>query len=177
MNDDGGASPLVTARLAGWAYAIVVVASIFSHVIAGGTGPGRASDLIAGTANLVVTVLLFDLLRPVEFRIAVLAVFFNLEGIAHDHNPLAFFGCYCICTGYLIFRSTFLPRLLGVAMMLAGFGLLVNAYAPLLAPGLPRPISAIAFAFDGIGEIGLALWLILFGVNEANWQRQARREH
>jgi hypothetical protein len=130
---------------------------------------------VAGTANLIVTLLLFDLLRIVNFRIAFLAVFFNLEGIAHEHVPLAFFGCYCICTGYLIVRSTFLPRLLGVAMLLAGVGLLVNAYGPLLTPDFPRALSSIAFAFDGIGEIGLTLWLLLFGVKEAQWQRQAHK--
>jgi hypothetical protein len=172
MTENRETSPVLRARFAGCFYAIVVVASIYSHVIAGGTNLGRASGLVAGTANLIVTALLFDLLRPVGLRIALLAVLFNLEGIAHEHDPLAFFGCYCICTGYLIIRSTFLPRMLGVAMVLAGFGLLLNAYGPLLAPALPRFISSIAFAFDGVGEIGLTLWLILFGVNGSKWQEQ-----
>jgi hypothetical protein len=61
-----------------------------------------------------------------------LAAFFSLIGCANDVlglfnlapykiNSLVFFGPYCLMLGYLIFRSTFLPRILGVLMALAGF--------------------------------------------------------
>lgn len=163
-------SPVLKARIAGAFYLVTVVGSIYSYVIAPGTGVGHASGLVAGTANLVVTVLLFDLFRPVNRLVALLAVLFNLEGSAHEHDPLAFFGFFCLCTGYLIYRSTFMPRLLGAAMALAGLGLLLNAYSPLLAPSFAHGLSSIGFTLDGIGELSLTLWLIVMGVNGQRWR-------
>ena len=163
-------SPVVKARVAGGFYLVTVAGSIYSYVIVPGTGVGHASGLVAGTANLVVTLLLFDLFRPVNQLVALLAVFFNIEGSAHDHDPLAFFGCFCLCTGYLIYRSTFMPRLIGVAMALAGLGLLTNAYSPLLTPSLAHRLSPIGFTLDGIGEISLTLWLIAMGVDGRRWR-------
>lgn len=162
-------SPVLKARIAGGFYLITVVGSIYSYVIAPNTGLGHTSGLIAGTANLVVTVLLYDLLKPVNRLVALLAAFFNIEGSAHDHDPLAFFGCFCICTGYLIYKSTYIPRAIGIAMVLAGLGLLTNAYVPLLLPSPPHLVSSIAYTFDGIGEISLTFWLILVGVNRRRW--------
>ena len=163
-------SPVLKARVAGGFYLVTVIGSIYSFVIAAGTGGGHAAGLVAGTANLMVTLLLFDLLKPVNGLIALLAVFFNIEGSAHEHDPLAFFGCFCLCTGYLIYRSTFMPRLLGVAMVLAGVGLLTNAYAPLLMPSFAHRLSPIGFILDGIGELSLTLWLIVIGVNGQRWR-------
>ncbi len=171
---DSEAAPVRTARAAGGFYAITVVGSLYGHVVAPHTGPGHAAELVAGTANVVVTVLLYGLLRPVNRPVALLAVLFNVEGLAHANDPLAFFGCFCLCTGYLIFRSTFLPRPIGAAMALAGCGLLTIAYAPLLAPGLPHLVASIAFTCDGIGEISLTLWLLVVGIDGRRWRDVAR---
>lgn len=170
MEIAAGLSPVLKARIAGAFYLITVAGSIYSYVIAPGTGLGHASGLVAGTANLVVTLLLYDLLRPVNRLVALLAVFFNIEGSAHEHDPLAFFGCFCLCTGYLIYRSTFMPRLLGAAMALAGLGLLMNAYSPLLMPSFAHRLSPIGFTLDGIGELSLTLWLLVVGVNGPRWR-------
>lgn len=169
MDNATAMSPVLKARIAGGFYLITVVGSIYSFVVAPGTGFGHAAGLLAGTANLVVTLLLYDLLRPVNQLVALLAVFFNIEGSAHDHDPLAFFSCFCLCTGYLIYKSTFMPRLLGAAMALAGLGLLTNAYSPLLIPGFAHQLSPIGFTLDGVGEVSLTLWLIVVGVNGRRW--------
>lgn len=170
MDITAAMSPVFKARIAGGFYLVTIVGSIYSYVIAPGTGLGHASGLVAGTANLVVTLLLYDLLSPVNRLVALLAVFFNIEGSAQDHDPLAFFGCFCLCAGYLIYKSTFMPRLLGAAMALAGLGLLTNAYSPLLMPGFAHQLSPIGFTLDGIGEISLTLWLIVVGVNGRRWR-------
>jgi hypothetical protein len=75
-------------------------------------------------------------------------------------NSLVFFGFYCLLIGYLIFRSTFLPRILGVLMAIAGVGWLT-----FLSPTLANHLSPYIFAPGIIGEGALTLWLLAMGVN------------
>jgi hypothetical protein len=83
-----------------------------------------------------VTLLFYELFKPVNRGLSLLAAFFSLAGCANDlltlfnlaHyriNSLVFFGPYCLLLGYLIFKSTFLPRILGVLMAFAGLGWLI----------------------------------------------------
>jgi len=80
---------------------------------------------------------------------------------------IVFFGFYCLSIGYLIARSTFLPRIFGGGMILAGLGWLTFLYQPLAASLLPYNQAA-----GGIGEISLTLWLLAFGVNTQRWLEQ-----
>jgi hypothetical protein len=82
---------------------------------------------------------------------------------------LAFFGGFCATTGYLIARSSFLPRILGALMILKGAWYLYSSFAGILALGVPD----IPLWIHLIPENALALWLLLFGVNEAAWRAQA----
>src|SRR5437899_2636032 len=89
----------------------------------------------------------------------------------NDHGAgiaLVFFGFYALLTGYLMIRSTFLPRILGVLSVLGGLGWLSFLYLPL---GY-RLFPYIA-AFGILGAASLLLWLLVFGVNEQRWKEQA----
>jgi hypothetical protein len=83
---------------------------------------------------------------------------------------LVFFGFYALLTGYLIIRSAFLPRILGVVSMVGGLGWLSFLYLPL--GHLAFPYVAV-FALLGAGA--LIVWLLVFGVNEQRWREQASR--
>jgi hypothetical protein len=85
---------------------------------------------------------------------------------------LVFFGFGILVTGYLIFNSTFLPRILGVLLAIEGVGYLINSFALFLAPGLQARIFPY-FMATGIAEILFCLWLIVMGVNEQRWKEQA----
>jgi hypothetical protein len=90
----------------------------------------------------------------------------------NDHGAaiaLVFFGFYALLTGYLIIRSTFLPRILGVLSVLAGFGWLTFLYLPLGYRLFPY-IAAVGL----LGAASLIVWLLVFGVNEQRWNQQAR---
>src|ERR1700687_3315523 len=93
----------------------------------------------------------------------------------HDYGfgiDLVFFGCACLVYGYLLFRSGYFPRTLGVLMAIAGLSYLTNSFTLVLAPkyaGTIFPILVLAL----IGELSLCLWLLVFGVNEQRWKEQA----
>ena len=83
-------------------------------------------------------------------------------------SPLWFFGLFCLLIGYLILKSTFLPRVLGVLMAAAGAGWL--AY---LIPALPLQLSHAIMVLGFVAELTLCLWLLIMGVNVERWRPQA----
>ncbi len=85
---------------------------------------------------------------------------------------LVFFGWDCLVTAYLIVRSTFLPRILGVLLAIEGLGYLINSFTAFLAPALQARIFPY-FMVTGIGEVALCLWLLVMGVNVQRWKEQA----
>ena len=99
---------------------------------------------------------------------ALALIFLKLNAYAFDIY-LVFFGFWCVLIGYLILRSTFLPRVLGVLLAVSGLGWVTYLYPP-LAYHLFFPYIAVASA---LGEIPLELWLLVMGVNVQRWKEQA----
>ncbi len=173
---------------------------------------GFASSLLGVVFHLAWAFLMYDLLKPVNRRVSLFAVFvilvacamqaltsllylapllvltggsslsaftaeqlqalalvfLKLNGYAFDIY-LVFFGFWCVLTGFLIFRSTFLPRVLGVLLAISGLGWATYLLPP-LAYYLFLPYIAGASA---LGEIPLLLWLLVVGVNVQRWNEQA----
>ena len=173
---------------------------------------GFASSLIGVACHVAWALLMYELLKPVNKSLSLLAAFFvlvccamqaltslfylapllilqggsslsaftaeQLQSLAlmflklnqYAYNiDLVFFGLWCVLTGYLIFRSTFLPRILGVLLAISGLGWVIYLYPP-LAYHLFIPYIASASA---LGEIPLEFWLIVMGVNVQRWKKQA----
>ncbi len=80
---------------------------------------------------------------------------------------LVFFGLFCLLIGYLIFRSTFLPRILGALMAAAGLGWLTFLSAP-----LAQYLSPYVQILGVLAEGALMVWLLAVGVNEQRWREQ-----
>jgi hypothetical protein len=226
-------SPLSKARMGGACWLMCFLTSIFPLVVSGklvvpGDAATTASNLLAneglflsGTALLLVstafyvgaTLFVYEVLRPVNRSLSLLAAFFSLVGCAvgavsclFDFAPfvllkgasylsvftlaqlqalalmflklrgeannigLVFFGLHCLGVGYLIFRSTFMPRIIGVLMMFAGVGWLT-----FLSPPLANSLAPFNMMPGGIGELSLTLWLLVKGVNVQRWNEQETR--
>jgi hypothetical protein len=173
---------------------------------------GFAAGLISVACSVALTLLFYDLFKPVNRSLSLLAAFFHLvglaiaafssllqlaplvvlggghylsvfkveqlqalayvslklSGLAYDAF-LVFFGFYCVLIGCLIFRSTFLPRIVGVLMAFAGLGWLTFLSPPLAH----RLFSYILAPASAVGEGSLMLWLLVVGVNAQRWKDQA----
>jgi len=169
-------SPRLKARIAGFFWLIVFVAGSLALYLRGGAG-FRLANIVAPICYAVAALLIYDLLKPVNKNISLLAVIFGLMGCAVSLlgltrfigvRDLVFFGFHCLLVGSLIFRSTFLPRILGLLMVIAGLGWLTFLWPPLAKNLAPYNLMP-----GMIGEGLLILWLLIFGVNEQKWKRQA----
>jgi hypothetical protein len=169
------APPRLKARIAGVSYLITFVTGILALVLVRGR---LVVNLIATVLYLAVTLLFYDLFKPVSKHLSLIAALFSLAGCAFGAlaalgaplsvNPLVFFGFYCLLIGYLIFRSTFLPRLLGVLMAFGGLGWLT-----FLSPPLARSLAPYNLAPGMFGEGVLTVWLLVKGVDAERWSEQA----
>ena len=174
-------SPRFKARITGIVYLLYFLTAVSAEVF---VGRGRVVlydtvSLIANAFYIAVTLRFYSMFKPVNRSLSLLAAFFSLVGCANDVlslfnvapykiSSLAFFGPFCLLIGYLIFRSTFLPRILGVLMALAGVGWLI--FLSPLASHLTIYLKILGF----IAEASLMLWLVVFGVN-VTIQQPARR--
>jgi hypothetical protein len=164
------------ARIAGVFYLLTFLTGGVALFIRGRLG--LVAGLTAGACYIAVTLLFYYIFKPVNRSLSLLAALFSLVGCAIGPlslfhlvpsriNSLVFFGFYCLLIGYLIFRSTFLPRILGVLMAFAGLGWLT-----FLSPPLANHLSPYIFAPGILGEGALTLWLLVMGVNEQQWKEE-----
>jgi len=71
-----------------------------------------------------------------------------------------FWGLWLFPMGYLIYRSGFIPKIIGVLLMIGCFGYVSDSIVYLLSLDLPMNVSEFTF----IGEVVFPLWLIIMGV-------------
>jgi hypothetical protein len=97
----------------------------------------------------------------------------KLHGDAYAIS-LVFFAFACLSLGYLIFRSGFLPRAIGVLLAIAGVCYFVNSFAHFLAPAVGAALFPALFVPIFFAELSLSLWLTVRGLNVAKWEERAR---
>jgi hypothetical protein len=176
------ASPGFGARLTGAVYLLYFITAILAEFLAnhGHETYGIVVNLVSAALYVALTVLFFYLFKPVNLKLSLLAAIISLAGcavtvlnlfhLAAQISPLLFFGPYCLLLGYLILKSTFLPRVLGGLMVLAGLGWLTFL--------LLSPASRIIPYVEGVGILAeglLMLWLLIFGVNPRRWNERAKQ--
>jgi hypothetical protein len=166
------------ARIAGFFYLLVFLTGGLVAVAANRSLPllGFAGYVLNVACYVVVTQMFYDLFRPVNASISLLAAFSSLVGCAVQATAclfqlgapqprlhaqgydvgLVFFGFYCLLIGYLIFRSTFLPRALGALMAFAGLGWLT-----FLSPPFAHSLDPYIRIPGVLGEGSLTLWLLI----------------
>ena len=86
---------------------------------------------------------------------------------------MMFFGFYCLLLGCLIIESTFLPRIIGVLLVITGLCYLAYTFASFLVPTFAAHLLPGILLPGLAGEGSLGLWLLVVGVNASKWQKQA----
>ena len=84
---------------------------------------------------------------------------------------LVFYGVASIISGYLIFQSTYLPKVLGVLLVLGGFGFATMNFVLVLAPKYASPILLLPTV---VAMVSIAFWLLARGIDVQKWKRKRR---
>jgi hypothetical protein len=95
------------------------------------------------------------------------------HGIAFD-IALVFFGCACLVEGYLLYKSGYFPKFIGVLMQIAGLCYLSSCFADLLAPSIADLITPAILLPPLLGELSYCLWLLIKGVDVGKWNERTR---
>ena len=230
-------SPLFDARAAGALWLIVILVSI--GALLGGASldmhgdPGTLAANVLASASKIrltfvlfflgkicylgVTVLLYQLLKPVDKSVALFGAFCGLAGLLRGGGghfnvltalslleesrraaePIAsqlaasakillgttprfsgedvYFGFQILSVGYLIARSRFIPRAIGVLLMLGGVSFLITSVTNFVSPTIADRLGPVLLPIVLLGEASLALWLLLKGVDVEQWRSTAAR--
>jgi len=231
-------SPLVYARVAGFLILIILVVGPFnliyvpSTLIVPGDAPATADDIRASESlfrlgivsqsvvfltEIVLTVLLYVLLRPVSRTLSLVAAFARLamaviQGInllpyfiallllsgagyftvfepdqsdalvllflnAHQYGDYiwqVFFGLHLFVLGYLIFKSGYFPRILGLLVVVGSLGYLTDSFGNFLYPNYDEIFGWVVGVTVVIGELPFFLWLLINGVNVQRYNERAQ---
>jgi hypothetical protein len=169
-------SPRLEARLTGVLYLFSIVLGVAAMILTRRQMLVRGDqvNLVAGALYSGMTLLLWHLLRPVNKWISAVAAIVSLAGCwlpylswyksAHISNNL-FFGLYCLLAGYLVWRSRFFPKTVGVFMACAGVCWLMTTWPALVHATAPFP-----GLLGLVGEGTLMGYLVIRGLDEQRWK-------
>jgi hypothetical protein len=83
------------------------------------------------------------------------------------------FGFHLLLLGYLVYRSGFWPRVLGILLLIGAAGYLLQSYGHLLAPQYDDILSTVVIVLSIPGELAFTIWLLWKGVNVERWEERA----
>ena len=170
-------NPRRFARIAGVFYLLTFVFGITALRTSGNTR--FAANLLGAAVYFAVTAMLYLLYKPVSRTGSLVTALFSFGaltiGVLSDFgvvrspiNTLVLFGAYCIGLGCLTLNATFLPRAVGVLLIVAGLGWLTYVHPP-----LAKRLGALAMAPGMVGEGALTFWLLAAGVDPERWRAQS----
>ena len=171
------------ARAAGFFWLMTILAGTVALVAA--PRFGIAANLTADFCYAAASLLVYGLLKPVDRTLSLVAAMSGVAGVmlgllamtlglaALGQVAFLFFGLQCLLIGWLIVRSTFLPRFVGGLMAVGGCGWLLLAFANLYSPGLAASASPWLLIPGIVGEATLTLWLLVKGVQVERWLDQS----
>ncbi len=172
-------SPRVMARVAGATFLLSIVIGVYAEFRAHGS-LRIAARLAAVSSYVIVAILFYHLLKPVSKPLSTLAAFLSLAVLvlaplgwhpAGVDVGLVCFGFSALIVAYLVYKSTFLPRLLALPSALAGI-----AWLTFLSRGVGRSLYPYNLIIGVLGQALLCLWLMVMAVDATRWAQQANEQ-
>ena len=80
-----------------------------------------------------------------------------------------FWGLWLFPMGYLVYKSGFLPKIIGALLIVACFGYLIDSFMFFFVPDFGIVFSEFTF----LGEAAITFWLLIKGVNVEKWNKRA----
>jgi len=93
---------------------------------------------------------------------------------AYDYGftvGIVFLFLHALILGYLIFKSGYFPRILGVLFIIASLGYLIDSFSHVLVTNYAKGPVYLALPI-AIAEIAFPLWLLIKGVNAEQWKKR-----
>lgn len=98
--------------------------------------------------------------KPQLDALAYLFLRLHDQGLVLDQ---IFWGLWLFPFGMLVMRSGFLPRILGVLLIISGFAFVADSFTSLLLPSYARVVSQFILVPELVGELSIMFWLLIKG--------------
>jgi len=170
-------TPKARARLTGAVYLAYFLLALIAGSFESHSHVGRALNIVSIAVYALLTVQFYFMFKPVSRWVSLLAALFSLAGCIFSvmqtlHlgkdlvSPLIFFGFYCLLLGDLAVRCGFLPKIIGLLLVLAGVGWLL-----FLLP-FTKPLNGVTEILGIVAEGTFCLWLLIAGVSPRKKKKQ-----
>jgi hypothetical protein len=175
------ATPKTRARITGGVYLAYFLLAIAGTGFDSHGVTARDLNLASIAIYALLTVLFYFMFKPVSRWVSLLAALFSFGGCIfsvmqtlhltkYAVSPLVFFGIYCLLLGQLVIRSGFLPKTVGVLLVLAGVGWMLFLFP------FTKPLNSVTEIIGVIAEGTFCLWLLIAGVSPRWAKKQPGRK-
>lgn len=107
------------------------------------------------------------LLHGADQSQALVSLFLNLHEYGIQIAGI-FWGLWLLPMGYLVYKSNYIPKIIGILLTIGGFGYLADSFIFFLFPNF----SVVFSEFTFIGEVMMVFWLLIKGVNVEQWEKR-----
>jgi hypothetical protein len=140
----------------------------------------RLAEAVVQAVNLIPSILIFLVMSGTGYLTvfepdqldALMLLSLNLYGYVTLVWGL-FFGLNLLLLGYLVYKSGYFPKILGILLVLASFGYLLQSYGIFLVPQYKELLDAIVMVLAVPGELAFTIYLLWKGINFEKWKKRA----
>ena len=82
-----------------------------------------------------------------------------------------FFALHLLVLGYVVYKSGYLPKILGIMLVVAASGYFIDSFGTVLLPQYEALYASVVVLTAIVGELPLSFWLLIKGINVEQWKK------